>query len=139
MRLVVSIVVVGLLAGCNRSSNRGGDTVDVYEAIFRHSLKAYPADAVAYLAVDSGDVPADVLARLRDDKPNLQPASAEPKAKGLRVYADGLRWLDRDTAEVSTGYWFPTEHSGEGRFADYQVVRQSGRWVMKRVGNETVS
>src|SRR5439155_14860676 len=105
------LVFACLLAlGCSDRSGGGpaarpGDALDVYEAVFRYRLQQYPADVRAYLSVDGEDVPADLLARLRRDWPNLEPASKEPKEKGRRVYVEGLRWINQDTAELKAGYW----------------------------------
>jgi hypothetical protein len=52
---------------------------------------------------------------------------------------EGLKWIDRDTAELKAGHWLPTRYGIEGYFADHRVVRQGGRWVVAAVTNETMS
>ena len=141
-------IVLGLLglgvAGCSESSAGGSpapskDPLDVYEAVFRYRLQNHPRDVRAYLSVDDRDAPEELLRRLRRDWPNLAPASAEPKEKGLRLYVNNLTWIDDETAEVNAGYWFPTKFSGEGYFGDHHLVWKEGRWVVERVTKETMS
>jgi hypothetical protein len=132
--------ITGLvLAGCSNRPAEGDDTLAVYEAVFRYRLEKQPADVRAYLAVDGQDPPLELLNRLRRDWPNLKPASEEPKEKGLQVYVQGLAWINRDTAELQAGHWFPTKFAGEGYFGDHHVVRKGGRWVVEKVTNETMS
>jgi hypothetical protein len=125
-------------AGC-ATPDRSADALAVYEAVFRDRLRQHPPDVRAYLVIDGADPSEDLLSRLRTDYPNLAPASEEPKEKGLRLHVEGLKWIDRDTAEVKSGYWFPTKFAGEGYFADYRVVREGGRWVVQKGKNETMS
>ncbi len=133
-----------LAAGCSQRASRGpavreGDPLEVYEAVFRYRLAKRPADLRAYLSVEGKDPPADLLSRLRQDWPNLKPASEEPKEKGPHVYVEGLNWVDGDTAVLKAGHWSPSKFGGEGYFADHRVVRDKGRWVVESVANETMS
>jgi hypothetical protein len=127
------------LAGCAVRPDRSADSPDVLEAVFRYRLQKHPHDVRAYLAVDGQDPPEELSSRLRKDWPNLAPASEEPKEKGLRFHVEGLKWIDRDTAEVEAGYWFPTKFAGEGYFGVHRVVREGGRWVVQKVTDETMS
>jgi hypothetical protein len=138
-RAILFLALCLTAAGCAGPFARSADAHDVYEAAFRHCLRNFPADVTAYLRVDDGDVPAEVLDRLRRDWPNLRPASAEPPGGGVRVYAEGLKWLDRDTAELRAGYWFPTKFAGEAWFGDHRLARKAGRWVVEAVTNETMT
>jgi len=145
MRRSILVAALGLLAaGCSEPGDRGPadraeDAGAVYEAVFRYHLQKLPTPVRAYLTVDGQDPPADLLKRLRRDWPNLQPASAEPKEKGLRVYVKSLKWIDQDTAEMNAGHWFPTKYAGEGYFGDHRVVRHGERWVVEEVTNEVMS
>jgi hypothetical protein len=145
MRRYLVFAALGLVGvGCSDRPDgnppaQGDDALAVYEAAFRYRLQKRPADAIAYLSVDDQDPPAELLRRLRRDWPNLKPVSEEPKEKGLRVYVKGLKWIDRDTAELRAGHWLPTRSAGEGYFADHRVVREGGRWVVAQVTNETMS
>ena len=145
MRRTIACGLLGLaLAGCSGSSGERApspprDPLDVYEAVFRYRLRNKPRDVTAYLKVDGGDVPAELLQRLRRDWPNLKPASEEPKEKGLRLYVKGLKWTGDGAAEVRAGYWFPTKFAGQGYFADHRVEWKDGRWVVAGVSNETMS
>jgi hypothetical protein len=127
-----------------RPADKSADALDVYEATFRYRLQKQPgdvkpADVVAYLSVDGKDPAAELLKRLRKDWPKLQPVSAEPKERGLRLHVEGLKWGTQGTAELNAGYWFPTKFAGEGYFADHHLIRDKGRWVVTRVTNETSS
>jgi hypothetical protein len=134
-------------AGCFQQAGNGPgaqseDDLDVYEAVFRYRLEKLPADTKpadvkAYLSVDGKDPPAELLKRLRQDCPNLKPASEEDK--GFRVYVEGIKWGARGAAELKAGYWFPTKFAGEGYFADHHIIRDKGRWVVEKVTNETSS
>jgi hypothetical protein len=133
-----------LAVGCfeqegNGPATRPDDDLDVYEAVFRYRLREKPADFKAYLSVEGKDPPAALLKRLVKDWPNLKPASEEPKEKGHRLYAEGLKRGARGEAELKAGYWFPTRFAGEGYFADHHLVREKGKWVVKKVTNETSS
>jgi hypothetical protein len=143
-RCLVLAALCALAAGCfgpgaSAPAARPDEAIDVYEAVFRYRLQQQPADAEAYLSVDGQDPPAELLRRLRQDWPNLKPASEEPRDKGRRVYAEGLRWEGRDAAVMKAGYWFPTKAAGQGYFADHHVTRDQGRWVVAKVTNETSS
>jgi hypothetical protein len=141
---MIAFGLLGLaVAGCSGSS--GGDSLapprhklDVYEAVFRYQLRKRPRDVSAYLSVDGGDAPAELLRRLRKDWPNLKPASEEPKEKGLQLYVKDLKW-NGDVAVLRGGYWFPTKFAGQGYFADHRVVWKDGQWVVAGVTNETMS
>jgi hypothetical protein len=133
-----------LLSGCSEQgasgpAARSDDALDVYEAVFRFRLQKQPADVEAYLSVEDKDPPAELLKRLRQDWPNLKPASEEPKAKGRRVYAEGLKWEGGGKAVLKAGYWFPTKFASQGYFADHHVVRDKGQWAVEKVTNETSS
>ena len=93
----------------------------------------------AYLAIAGADPSEDLLTRLRKDWPNVAPASEEPKEKGLRLHAEKLTWIDRNNAELESGYWFPTKFAGEGYSAKYRVSREGGRWVVQKSTNEVMS
>ncbi|OAI41200.1 hypothetical protein AYO40_03580 [Planctomycetaceae bacterium SCGC AG-212-D15] len=134
-RYLMLAAVCLLMLGC---SDRAGNALDVYEAVFRYSLQKHPADVKAYLVVDGKDPSSELLTRLRKDWPNLQPLSEDPKEQGLRLYAEGLKW-GAGTAELKAGSWFPSKFGGEGHFADYHVVREKGQWVVKKLTNETMS
>lgn len=144
VRYLVVAAACALAAGCSQQAGGGAgarpkDTLDVYEAVFRYGLKKHPADVKAYVAVDRKDAPAELLKRLQKDWPNLKPASEEPKQKGLRVYAENLKWGAADAAEIKAGYRIPTKYADEGYFADHHVIRENGRWVVQKVTNETSS
>ena len=124
-----------LAAGCGKPALAPRD---VFEAVFRHRLQKYAPDVTAYLSVDGKDPPAELLDRLREDWPNLKPASEDPKRMGLHVYASDLRWVGV-AAVTKAGYWFRTEFAGEGYFADHHVVLNGGRWVVEKATSETIS
>jgi hypothetical protein len=143
-RSILFLATCVITAGCSNRSESGppagpGDTIQVYEAVFRYRLQKQPSDVRAYLSVDGQDPPADLLTRLRCDWPNLKPASKELKKKGLRVYVEGLNWINPVTAELKAGQWFPTKFGGEGYFADHRVVCDGEKWVVETVTNETMS
>jgi hypothetical protein len=146
-----------LLAGCSCAPGNGpsggtspgptgggpgtqaGDTLDIYEAVFRYRLEKRPADAVAYLEVAGKDAPAELLKRLRKDWPNLKPISDKPKDGGLRIYAEDIKWTRDIAAVVRAGHSFSTLSGSEGAFADHHLEREMGKWVVKRLTNETSS
>ncbi|HWG42354.1 MAG TPA: hypothetical protein VN688_06160 [Gemmataceae bacterium] len=143
-RSLVFALTCLILAGCsnqpgNNSSAQSGDALDVYEAVFRYRLQKYPADVRAYLAVDGQDVSEELLGRLRRDWPNLKPASEEPKEKGLRVYVEKLKWVNRSTAELHAGWWSPSKFAGDGYSGDHRVVRDGRQWRVEKVTNEIMS
>ncbi len=140
----LGFMVCLVVTGCSERTggdlaSRAADALDVYETVFRYQLKNSPADARAYLSVDGQDPSPDLLTRLLRDWPNLKPISEEPKEKGRHVSVKGLKWINRDAAELRAGYWFPTKFAGEGHFADYHVVRQGKQWVVQKVANEIMS
>jgi hypothetical protein len=120
------------------ASSRRDESLDVYEAVFRHQLKSFPPDAEAHLAIDDRDIPRELLDRLRHDWPNLRQVSEGSRDANLRVCAEGLKWDGRDAAELKVGYWFPTKFAGQARFGDHRLVRKGGRWVVESVTNETI-
>lgn len=141
--LVLTVGCV-LAVGCSQPGDSGlaarpHDSLDVYEAVFRYRLNKEPAGFKAYLSVEGKDPPAELLERLHKDWPNLKPASAEPKEKGHRVYAEDIKWEGRDAAVLHAGYWFPTRFAGEGYSADHRVIHGSGRWTVVKVTNEISS
>jgi hypothetical protein len=138
--LTTCLVVVGCSSPMERGSSGGAaDALAVQEAAFRYWLKKHPADVRAYLAVDGQDSPPALLTRLRRDWPKLQPASMEPKEKGLRIYVKELKWVGPDRAELKAGQWFPTRFAGEGHFGELHLHRADGQWVVDRITNEVMS
>lgn len=142
MRQVLWLVALGLLAAsCSRQPDSTGALAElaIYEAVFRHKLQGLPAEARLYLSVANQDAPPELLRRLRETWPNLEPASRQPKGTGTTFYAHALTWLDRDTVEVQVGSTRQTKHHPEQEFADFRVVRQGGQWVVEGKTNETTS
>src|SRR6185369_9891653 len=102
-------------------------------------LEKQPKDAEVYLSVDNKDAPAELLDKLRKDWPNIKPASAMPKDKGLRIYVSKLKWTGQGTAEVEAGYWFPTKFAGQGYFGTHHLSWRDGRWVVEKVTDVVMS
>jgi hypothetical protein len=51
----------------------------------------------------------------------------------------GVKWIDRDTAEVEVQVSFQTRFGGEGRTDLYRVVRKDGQWTVAKVTNRAIS
>jgi hypothetical protein len=116
-------------------------TLDIYEAAFRHQLQKFPCtpDAAAHLSIDGRDIPAELMARLRRDWPNLKQLSEGDKDKVLRVFADNLQREGNDGAvTLKVGYWFPTKYAGQSEFGDHRFVRKGGTWVLESVTNQVI-
>jgi hypothetical protein len=135
----VCVAMVGCSGRSGTDTDRSADALDVFEAVFRRHFPKPSEDFKAYLTIDGKDPSAELMKRLRRDWPNLKPGSEEPKEKGHRFYVDELTWTGRDSAEVKSGYWFPTKFAGEGGFGDYHLIRKAEGWVVEKVMNEVMS
>jgi hypothetical protein len=151
----MSIIIAACLGilGCGGSSggpNSGGgpspgggvgqmDERPVYEAAFRHLLVKYPKDVEGYLALDSKDVPATVLDKLRKDWPKLKQISEMPKEKGLWLYVDNLKWTGHHSAELKAGHWSPTKFAGEGASGTYHMQLKDSKWVVEKITDVVMS
>jgi len=143
MRRACLIMALGVvIAGCGGSGATGPaakDSAAVYEAVFRYRLQKQPKEVEAYLAVDGKDAPAELLEKLQKDWPNVKPASAAPKDKGLREYAEDLQWTGNGAAAVKAGHSFPTKFGNEGYFGTHHLLFKNGRWEVDRVTDEVMS
>jgi hypothetical protein len=123
-----------LAVGCGPGPEGPGDAAPVFSAVLELELEGTEGEA-AYLFVDGKDPPPELLGRLREQWPELQPGSKAPEGKARRVSVGGLRWIGGDAAEVRGGWSDGTDGAGHL----YRVVRRGGAWVVRSRTTEAVS
>jgi hypothetical protein len=131
-RLVLLAASCVLAVGCGPKGPE--DAAPVYSAVLERELGGAEGEA-AYLFVDGKDPPPELLGRLRERWPELQPGSKAPQGKARRVSVGGLRWIGGDAAEVRGGWSDGTDGAGHL----YRVVRRGGAWVVQSRTTDAVS
>jgi hypothetical protein len=126
-----------------RPTNRAADRLEVFEAVFRHQFDKNASAGQRnvdyfFLALEGGaDPPPEFLARFKDEKPIVLPASMATASaaagvkhkdrggRGLIFSVTSIAWLDGDTAEVEGGYY---EGGLSASGNTYRVQRVDGAW-----------
>ena len=131
------IVLAGfciISAGCNGEPD-SKEAVHVYEAVLKEELKGSKKGEGFYVFIDGVDPEPELLKQFQKQWPELQPGSKKDRGQGIGVSVDGLKWIDRNTADLRGGF----SNGKDGRGSRYRVVRKNGAWLVESAKVEVLS
>jgi hypothetical protein len=121
-----------LLTGCTEGGEQ--DPAPLYEAVLKHEFPGKGKDEVVFLFIDGKDPAPDLLKRLRQQWPNLQPGSKVPQGQATRIDLGELKTAG-DSAELRVA----VSNGIDGRLLRFWLSRKGGTWVVEKTKLEAQS
>lgn len=138
--VAVALLLLVTVTACFavQKSSRAKAENDIRDVVFRYQIQHYEAD-VYFLAINNRDPSSSFMARFKGCKPPVKKQSEskldpgrgikdrKTGARGVVLRSEAIKWLNKDTVEV-TGDYFQNMRAGSGwRF---HVALRNGRWVV---------